>query len=330
MLPNAPHTHTLASATASAEFEKAEVKVYHAKGMDEWGTQLPLFEALMQEFNFNLDVAANAYNNKCLNYLTKEMDALTIDWWGRVWMNPPFSLTVPFLVKIIEELKKGHIEMGVALVAARPDTQISHYCSCFAGETRYLRGRLSFEVHPTDKQVFQVGMLAKLMADGYVIGDKNEDGGNLGTWKEITEEIGLPKTAIQKLLKHPDAQPNELSVNAPFPSCLFIFDKRGTASVVYWDWKKGVRTSYAFGKGGSQSAFHFVNAPLKSVKAPLYQALISGTGLLKVKPPSKPLYQPPLVDLVQMEKLLLGGTIPPAAPSTPEPASLLPTDPPPE
>lgn len=361
MLPNAPHTHTL----ASAEFEKAEPKVYHQKGMDEWGTPLPLFQQLNKEFGFTLDVAANEKNHKCLQYLTKEMQALDIDWWGRVWMNPPFSLTVAFLVKMVNELKKGNIEVGVALIAARPDTQVSHYCSSYAGETRYLKGRLSFEVHPTEMQLYLIGCLAKAMADGFVPGGQFEDGSPMATWKSVTEEIGLPKTVIQKLLKNPHAGPHEVAVNAPFPSAVLIFDRRPEASVVYWDWKKGLRTSYAYSKKLGTGAF--LNAPgpgpgsgpkplllfggfpgkeekLFKVK-PLLTSLASfgkqeygvGSGSAKLEPqmtfsgfhPS-----PQLVDLEQMEKLLLDDlapqTIPPGGPGEPEPASPPPTAPPPD
>jgi phage N-6-adenine-methyltransferase len=120
-------------------------KVYHQSNKDDWGTPLELFHTLQQECSFELDVCATPENAKCDLCLTPEMNALEVDWFGKTWMNPPFSKVHLFIKKQIQELEAGHVEESWALVAARPDTQwflaaVSHAC-----EVRFLKGRLTFE-----------------------------------------------------------------------------------------------------------------------------------------------------------------------------------------
>lgn len=216
------------------------MKPYHTHGKDDYGTPVPLYEALDTEFHFTLDVCADAQNAKCDQFLTKEMDALSIDWWGRVFMNPPFSQLNKFLVKMIKELLAGHIEIGVALVAARSDTEAMFLASSYAGETRFLKGRVSYLVYPTEWQREACKGLGILEAGGVMIEPDN--------WASIVKEIGLPKTAIQALIKDPELPSGHpsLSIGAPFPSTVLIFDRRPQPKTVYWDWKHGVKTSYVF------------------------------------------------------------------------------------
>lgn len=105
-----------------------------------WGTDPVIFNALNKEFNFSLDAAASEKNNKVPNYLTKEDDALSIDWLERinsynkllcntsvftknVWVNPPYGkgFIKKFMQKAIEEKKKG--VTTVLLVPATLDAQ---------------------------------------------------------------------------------------------------------------------------------------------------------------------------------------------------------------
>lgn len=135
------------------------IKVYHKSNSDLWGTPLDLFETLRKECAFDLDVCATPENTKCDLYLTPEMDALSVDWFGKTFCNPPFSKVHLFIKKQILELQAGHVTESWALVAARPDTQwfltaVSHAC-----EVRFLEGRLTFEgaknVAPFPSAVFR-------------------------------------------------------------------------------------------------------------------------------------------------------------------------------
>ena len=102
-----------------------------------WGTDPVIFNALDKEFRFNLDAAASSVNYKVDNYLTKEDDALNVDWYLNitecknmnyvdtlsVWVNPPYGkgYIKKFIEKAIEEKSKG--VTTVLLVPATLDAQ---------------------------------------------------------------------------------------------------------------------------------------------------------------------------------------------------------------
>lgn len=134
-----------------------------------WGTDPVIFNALNKEFNFSLDAAANDKNHKVPNYLTKEDDALSIDWLERinsynkllcntsvftknVWINPPYGkgFIKRFMQKAIEQKSKG--VTTVLLVPATLDAQWLPISDI--SEIRIVTGgRLSF-YHPiTGKKV---------------------------------------------------------------------------------------------------------------------------------------------------------------------------------
>lgn len=127
-------------------------KVYHKSVSDEHGTPQALYDLLDQEFDFTLDPCATDANHKCPVYYTKAENGLTQDWFGRVFMNPPFTKKQikRWMHKLVYELVVGHIEVAVALVAARPDTEWWGLVSTYAREIRFLKGRLTFEgsIHP--------------------------------------------------------------------------------------------------------------------------------------------------------------------------------------
>ena len=81
---------------------------------DDYYTPKWIFDALGLEFD--LDVACppeGPLNTPCKHYYTQETDGLASVWFGTVWMNPPFSNTIPWVHKWI---KHGD---GIALL---PDT----------------------------------------------------------------------------------------------------------------------------------------------------------------------------------------------------------------
>lgn len=100
-----------------------------------WGTDPDVFNAMNLEFNFALDAAASDKNHKCPFYLTKENDALSVDWHKEffedfphqqsktVWINPPYGkgFIKKFMEKCIEQKEKG--VTSVLLVPATLDAQ---------------------------------------------------------------------------------------------------------------------------------------------------------------------------------------------------------------
>lgn len=57
-------------------------KALFSSNSDEWSTPQDIFEALDNEFNFNLDPCSSDDNHKCKNYYTKDEDGLSKNWGG--------------------------------------------------------------------------------------------------------------------------------------------------------------------------------------------------------------------------------------------------------
>lgn len=110
----------------------------------EWETPQWLFDELNREFNFNLDVCASENNHKCLNYFTKDDDALTKNWVGTCYMNPPYSKVGVWIDKACNEAIK-HNNTIVCLILAKTNTNWWHDFCMYASEIRLIQGRIKFE-----------------------------------------------------------------------------------------------------------------------------------------------------------------------------------------
>ncbi len=108
---------------------------------DEWATPQTLYDALDAEFHFTLDVCATAENAKAERFFTLEDDALTEEWTGACWMNPPYSRMTEFMDKAARSARGGAIVC--CLVPSRTDVDW-WWQYARQGEIRLLRGRLSF------------------------------------------------------------------------------------------------------------------------------------------------------------------------------------------
>ncbi|MDE6276840.1 MAG: phage N-6-adenine-methyltransferase [Muribaculaceae bacterium] len=86
---------------------------------DEWFTPKEIIEALGV---FDLDPCAAHGWLTASSHLYKEDDGLAHKWWGRVWLNPPYSrrLISPFIHKMAE-----HGD-GIALIFNRMDITLWH------------------------------------------------------------------------------------------------------------------------------------------------------------------------------------------------------------
>lgn len=110
---------------------------------DEWETPQNLFEYLDLEFNFDIDVCANADNHKCKVYFDKDIDGLSQDWGCRTcWMNPPYGREIGKWVKKAADTAMGG-GVVVALLPVRTDTRWWEYVMK-ASELRFIRGRVKF------------------------------------------------------------------------------------------------------------------------------------------------------------------------------------------
>ena len=110
---------------------------------DNWGTPQKLFDILNQEFNFDIDVCASHENAKCRAYFTRENNALTKQWIGTCWMNPPYGR------EIVQWMKKAYdsAEAGatvVCLIPARTSPPWWHDYALRGAELRFIRTKVSF------------------------------------------------------------------------------------------------------------------------------------------------------------------------------------------
>jgi len=111
----------------------------------EWETPLDLFDKLNAEFHFDLDPCATHENKKCLTFFTIDDDGLEQEWFGSVFMNPPYgNLIAKWIEKAFLESQKVSIRSVVCLLPARTDTRWFHDYCMLANEIRFIKGRLRF------------------------------------------------------------------------------------------------------------------------------------------------------------------------------------------
>lgn len=113
-----------------------------ASKTDEWETPARFFDELNKEFKFELDVCALPSNAKVTRYYSPDEDALTQEWKGVCWMNPPYGRQIgKWIEKAYRESQNG--ATVVCLLPSRTDTRWWHDY-CMKGEIRFIKGRLKF------------------------------------------------------------------------------------------------------------------------------------------------------------------------------------------
>jgi len=111
----------------------------------DWETPGEVFDPLNEEFGFTLDAAASPENTKVPdNFFTVDDDALSRDWKGVVWLNPPYGRAIGHFIKKAHDEAMLHGATVVALVPARTDTRYWHDYIFDKAEIRFLKGRIKF------------------------------------------------------------------------------------------------------------------------------------------------------------------------------------------
>ena len=113
---------------------------------DTWQTPRALFDALDQEFDFDVDVCASRENALCNDYFTESFSALDHEWEYSsfcYFMNPPYSQTELFLNRAAGQAQKHNLTV-VALVNANTDTKWFANAVKSANEIRLISGRIGF------------------------------------------------------------------------------------------------------------------------------------------------------------------------------------------
>ena len=147
----------------------------------DWSTHWDFFKPLNDEFNFTVDVAANAENYKVDKFFNKEIDGLKQSWKNEiVWCNPPYGRDVP------NWLKKGRDEAlnnnctSVFLIPAKTNTKWFHdICLTYASEIRFVKGRPKFYNYASENKEVLYGLPIPLCL---VIFKPNNNSCKIGTY----------------------------------------------------------------------------------------------------------------------------------------------------
>lgn len=109
------------------------------QGKDEWLTPPEIIHALGE---FDLDPCAPITRPwpTAKQHFTKEDDGLSCEWFGRVWLNPPYGTQTHRWLKKLAEYGNG-----IALIFARTETRMFFdYVWPVASALLFIQGRLTF------------------------------------------------------------------------------------------------------------------------------------------------------------------------------------------
>lgn len=117
---------------------------------DLWETPKSLYQALNDEFQFDIDICASEKNALCDDYFTIHNSALDNEWElydnAICFMNPPYSQTAEFIERAAQQSKRYNLTV-VALVNANTDTKWFNNAVATANEVRLITGRIGFVNH---------------------------------------------------------------------------------------------------------------------------------------------------------------------------------------
>lgn len=147
---------------------------------DDWETPLWLFKLIDEVFGFDCDVAASDDNHKVERFITEEMDALSLTYWGyRNWCNPPYSRWAEFAERALFQTR--FCQTTVMLIPPRPDTIAWHRYCMQADEIIFIEGRISFLLDGEEKKGNGAGSCLVVFRPTLYSG--NKPGPRISSWK---------------------------------------------------------------------------------------------------------------------------------------------------
>lgn len=114
----------------------------------DWETPQWLFDKMDMLYSFDVDLAANENNAKCSLYLTEKDDALSLEWRGSCWLNPPYGISGK--TRLSRWVEKSYLESlspgcSVAvLLPARSNTIWWHRYCMHSKKIYFICGRPKF------------------------------------------------------------------------------------------------------------------------------------------------------------------------------------------
>lgn len=103
--------------------------IFKGDRVTDWATPRAFMEYLKDERGWvpSLDVAASIRNTKAPHFYSEKDDGLSKEWYGNVWLNPPYGRAIPqWLEKCKEQIKSPLVKSIMVLVPARTDTKWFH------------------------------------------------------------------------------------------------------------------------------------------------------------------------------------------------------------
>lgn len=146
---------------------------------DEWFTPSEYVEAARLVMGgIDLDPASHEaaqVSIKAGAYYTKDTNGLARPWFGRVWLNPPYSMPLvkDFILTAIDEYESGHITSAVILTNNSSDTSWFHallamYPACFTrGRVQFWRPNVSAFSARQGQVFFYLGDTPQLFAETF-------------------------------------------------------------------------------------------------------------------------------------------------------------------
>lgn len=112
---------------------------------DHWSTTSATMGAAIAQFGaFDLDPCCRPETAKAPKFYTAETNGLIQPWFGKVWLNCPYSDPAPWLRKSISETSQGRARLVVALLPVRTDTKWFHSLVWGVAELQFLKGRVKW------------------------------------------------------------------------------------------------------------------------------------------------------------------------------------------
>lgn len=114
----------MSAAASSGDSEASPTRFYDLSERDDWETPPDLIADLEEALGgFDLDPCAK-HNTSIgeVNYRLEDgHDGLVLDWYGRVFVNPPFSYKVDWMEKAVEEVEAGWVNTVVLITPDNTD-----------------------------------------------------------------------------------------------------------------------------------------------------------------------------------------------------------------